>query len=81
MYFRVSGYGNLAFLLDALVLLSLVALNRLYRLSSANDLPMLSAEAIRAGWPYWIGILVACLGCLAVRRNAQRRLRWHRRAQ
>ena len=81
MYLRVGGYGNAAFFLDAAVLLSLVALNHLYRISSANDLPMLSAEAIRAGWPYWIGILVACLGCLVVWRNAEKRLQWRCSAQ
>lgn len=81
MYFRVSGYENAAFFLDAVVLLSLLALNHLYRISSATGLPMLSAEAIRAGWPYWTWILVAGLGCLAVWRHAERTMRWRYRAQ
>lgn len=43
-------------------LLTLTILNRLYRTSSRNDLPMFSMEAIKAGWPYWVGILLGVIG-------------------
>lgn len=49
----VSGIGGL---------LLLTVLNRLYRASSRNDLSMFSIEAIKAGWPYWVGILLGVVG-------------------
>jgi hypothetical protein len=38
------------------VLMSLSALNRLYRVSSREGIPMFSSEALAAGWLYWIGM-------------------------
>jgi len=48
----------------AVGLLSLSFLNRLYRAASRNDLPMFSVEAVKAGWPYWFGLLVGVIGCI-----------------
>lgn len=46
----------------AICLLTLTFFNRLYRVAGRNDLPMFSMEAIKAGWPYWVGILVGVIG-------------------
>lgn len=47
-------------------LLALSCLNRLYRDASRNDLPMLSREAIEAGWPYWVAMLLGLLAFIGV---------------
>lgn len=49
----------------AAALIGLTFLNRLYRASSRNDLPMFSWEALEAGWLYWLGMLIAAIGFIA----------------
>ena len=38
------------------VLMALSALNRLYRVSSREGIPMFSSEAVAPGWLYWLGM-------------------------
>jgi len=46
-------------------ILVLIVLNLLYRSASNNNLPMFSLEAIKAGWPYWLGMSLGLMGYLA----------------
>ena len=41
-----------------MVLMTLSSLNRLYRVSSREGIPMFSSEAIAAGWIYWLGMAI-----------------------
>jgi hypothetical protein len=43
-------------------LMSLSVLNRLYRVSSREGIPMFSSEALAAGWLYWVGLGVGLAG-------------------
>jgi hypothetical protein len=43
-------------------LMSLSVLNRLYRVSSREGIPMFSSDALAAGWPYWVGLGVGLSG-------------------
>jgi TRAP-type C4-dicarboxylate transport system permease small subunit len=36
-------------------LMCIGTLNRLYRVSSREGIPMFSIEAVAAGWLYWVG--------------------------
>ncbi len=45
-------------------LFSFSILNRLYRASSRAGLSMFSIDAIRAGWPYWVGLVFGLLVCI-----------------
>ena len=47
-----------------IVLMGIGTLNRLYRVSSREGIPMFSLEAVVAGWPYWVGgaIGLVCAG-------------------
>ena len=41
-----------------MVLMIMSSLNRLYRVSSREAIPMFSSEAIAAGWLYWLGMAI-----------------------
>lgn len=45
-----------------MILMSLSVLNRLYRVSSREGIPMFSSEALAAGWLYWIGMAIGLAG-------------------
>ena len=45
-----------------MVLMSLSTLNRLYRVSSREGIPMFSSEALAAGWLYWLGMAIGLVG-------------------
>ena len=55
---KIVTVGMLCFILVFIVL------NLLYRSASNNNLPMFSLEAIKAGWPYWLGMSVGLMGYL-----------------
>ena len=42
--------------------MSLSILNRLYRVSSREGIPMFSPEALAAGWLYWVGLGIGLIG-------------------
>jgi hypothetical protein len=44
------------------VLMALTTLNRLYRVSSREGIPMFSWEALAAGWLYWLGMGLGLVG-------------------
>ena len=45
-----------------IALMSLSGLNRLYRVSSREGIPMFSSEALAAGWLYWLGMGIGLAG-------------------
>ena len=45
-----------------IVLMTVGSINRLYRVSSREGVPMLSSEAVAAGWLYWLGMAVGLVG-------------------
>jgi hypothetical protein len=45
-----------------MVLMAMSSLNRLYRVSSREGIPMFSSEALAVGWLYWLGMAIGLVG-------------------